>query len=60
LPESAIQFEGESTYVLVKEGEEFVRKDVVTGISNGIDVEIKEGVAEGEKVRGAQVIMKKK
>ena len=60
LPESAIQFEGESTYVLVKEGEEFVRKDVVTGISNGIDIEIKEGVAEGEKVRGAQVIMKKK
>ena len=60
LPESAIQFEGESTYVLVKEGEEFVRKDVVTGISNGIDIEIKEGVAEGDKVRGAQVIMKKK
>jgi len=60
LPESAIQFEGENTYVLVKEGEEYVRKDVVTGISNGIDIEIKEGVAEGEKVRGAQVIMKKK
>ena len=60
LPESAIQFEGENTYVLVKEGEEYVRKDVVTGISNGIDIEIKEGVAEGQKVRGAQIIMKKK
>ena len=60
LPESAIQFEGDKTYVYVLDGEEYVRKDVVTGLSNGIDIEIKEGVADGEKVRGAQIIMKKK
>ena len=60
LPESAIQFEGENTFVYVLDGEEYVRRDVVTGLSNGIDIEIKEGVADGEKVRGAQIIMKKK
>ena len=60
LPESAIQFEGEKTFVYVLDGEEYVRRDVVTGLSNGIDIEIKEGVADGEKVRGAQIIMKKK
>ena len=60
LPESAIQFEGEKTFVYVLDGEEYVRRDVVTGLSNGIDIEIKEGVSDGEKVRGAQIIMKKK
>ena len=60
LPESAIQFEEEKTFVYVLDGEEYVRRDVVTGLSNGIDIEIKEGVADGEKVRGAQIIMKKK
>ena len=60
LPESAIQFEGDKTFVYVLDGEEYVRRDVVTGLSNGIDIEIKEGVADGEKVRGAQIIMKKK
>lgn len=60
LPESAIQFDGEDTYVMVKQAEDYVRRDVVTGISDGIDIEVKEGVAEGEKVRGAQIIIKKK
>jgi HlyD family secretion protein len=60
LPESAIQFDGEDTYVMVKQAEDYVRRDVVTGISDGIDIEVKEGVADGEKVRGAQIIIKKK
>ncbi len=60
LPESAIQFEGDSTFVYVLNGEEYARRGVVTGLSNGIDIEIKDGVTEGEKVRGSQIIIKKK
>ena len=60
LPESAIQFEGDSTFVYVLNGEEYTRRGVVTGLSNGIDIEIKDGVTEGEKVRGSQIIIKKK
>ena len=60
LPEAAIQFEGEQTYVMVRGADGDVRRDVVTGISNGIDIEIREGVADGEKVRGGQIIINKK
>ncbi|MBQ9410493.1 MAG: efflux RND transporter periplasmic adaptor subunit [Bacteroidales bacterium] len=59
LPESAIQFEGEKTYVMIREAEGYVRRDVTTGLSDGIDIEIKEGVNAGDKVRGAQIIVKK-
>ena len=59
LPESAIQFEGENTYVMAKEADGYVRRDVVTGLSDGIKIEIKDGVSDGETVRGAQIIMKK-
>ena len=59
IPESAIQFEGEQTYVMIKEADDYVRRDVVTGLSDGINIEIKDGVKEGEKVRGAQIIIKK-
>lgn len=59
LPESAIQFEGEKTYVMIKEADEYVRRDVETGLSDGINIEIKDGIKEGDKVRGAQIIVKK-
>ena len=56
LPESAIQYEGEQTYVFVLEGADYVRRDVVTGLSDGVNIEIKEGLKEGETVRGPQII----
>ena len=59
LPESAIQFEGEKTYVMVKEAESYVRRDVETGLSDGINIEVKSGIREGDAVRGAQIIIKK-
>ena len=60
LPEAAIQFEGEKTYVWIREADGDKRRDVVTGLSDGIDIEIRQGIAVGEKVRGGQIIIKKK
>ena len=59
LPESAIQFEGEKTYVMIKEADGYVRRDVETGLSDGINIEVKDGIKAGDKVRGAQIIIKK-
>lgn len=59
VPEAAIQFEGEKTYVFVREAGGDVRRDVVTGLSDGIDIEIKEGLKAGDQVRGGQVVLKK-
>lgn len=59
IPESAIQFEGDKTYVFVPAGEGYERRDVVTGISDGVTIEVKEGLAAGDKVRGPQIIKMK-
>ncbi|MBR3097305.1 MAG: HlyD family efflux transporter periplasmic adaptor subunit, partial [Bacteroidales bacterium] len=61
LPESAIQFEGEKTFVhVIKADGSTERRDVVTGVSDGVNIEIKEGLSLGEKVRGNQIIDEKK
>ncbi len=60
LPESAIQWdEGEKTYVYVLEGAEYVRRDVQTGLSDGVTIEIKSGLTAGDKVRGPEIINSK-
>ena len=59
IPESAIQYDGDKTYVLVKEAEEYVRRDVETGLSDGVNIEIKSGLELGETVRGPQIISSK-
>ena len=60
LPESAIQFEGENTFVYVMGANGYERRDVKTGISDGVNIEIKEGLSLGEKVRGIQILDEKK
>lgn len=55
LQESAIQFDGEDTYVYLRTDLGDERRDVKTGISDGINIEIKSGLSEGDKVRGAQI-----
>ncbi|MBQ9653384.1 MAG: efflux RND transporter periplasmic adaptor subunit [Bacteroidales bacterium] len=55
LQESAIQFDGEDTYVYLRTDLGDERRYVKTGISDGINIEIKSGLAEGDKVRGAQI-----
>lgn len=56
VPESAIEFSGDSTFVYVMTDslptQKFERRPVVTGISDGIKIEIKQGLKTGEPVRG--------
>lgn len=60
VPESAIEFSGDTTFVyLVKPGEKkpvYERTQVVTGLSDGVNIEIKKGLKAKQKVRGPQVI----
>ena len=55
--ESALEFEGDDTYVYLKGADgSFVRTKVETGISDGINIEIKSGLKAGDVVRGNQII----
>ncbi len=59
LPESAIQYEGEQTFVYVKNGLEYERREVETGLSDGVNIEIKSGLSLDDVVRGPQIITSK-
>ena len=59
VPESALQFEGDKTYVYLVTENGYERRDVVTGLSDGVNIEIKEGLSAGEKVRGNQILNEK-
>ena len=56
IPESAIQWEGDSTFVYVKEADTWNKRLVETGLSDGVDIEIRNGLSKGETVRGPQII----
>ena len=60
VPESAIEFNGDSTFVYVIKGEgkdkTYERTQVVTGLSDGVNIEIKKGITAKDKVRGPEVI----
>ena len=60
IPESAIEFSGDSTFVYIVKGEgkekTYERKQVVTGLSDGVNIEIKKGLTLKDKVRGPQVM----
>ncbi|MEA4886392.1 MAG: efflux RND transporter periplasmic adaptor subunit [Bacteroides graminisolvens] len=64
IPESTIEFSGDSTFVWVLTDsvpeQKFTRRQVTTGLSNGIKLEIKKGLTMKEKVRGAEKTDKKK
>ncbi len=57
VPESTVTFSGDSTFVwlatdLVSNKQAFERRDILTGLSNGIMIEVKEGLTAGQKLRG--------
>ena len=56
IPESALVFEDNATYVYVLTdsipSQKFERRAITTGVSNGIRVEVKEGLKLNELVRG--------
>ena len=61
VPESALEFSGDSTFVYVKDAEGgFACTAVKTGLSDGLRIEIKEGVSLGQTVRGNQIFEEKK
>ena len=60
VPESAIEFSGDSTFVYIIKGEgkdkTYERTQVTTGLSDGVNIEIKKGVTQKDKVRGPEKI----
>ena len=60
VPESAIEFSGDSTFVYVIKGEgkekTYDRTYVETGLSDGVNIEIKKGITAKDKVRGPEII----
>ena len=60
VPESAIEFSGDSTFVYVIKGEgsdkTYIRTHVETGLSDGVEIEIRKGLTEKDMVRGSQII----
>lgn len=62
VPESCVEFNNDSAfaYLLTKEEpQEFNKKFLKIGLSDGIKIEIKEGLKKGDKIRGAVIDDKK-
>ena len=58
IPESCIEFGGDTAFVYVlktKKPQTFEKKQVKTGLSDGIRIEIKEGLKDKELIRGAEI-----
>lgn len=62
IPESTVEYEGDKTYVYIASDTVapygFKRTEVVTGVSDGLNIEVKSGVKPGDKLRGDKVIEK--
>ena len=60
VPESAIEFSGDSTFVYILKSSaadsSYVRTLVTTGLSDGVNIEIKKGLTTNDKVRGPEII----
>lgn len=57
VPESAVIFEGDSSFVYKVTGPElYSRTAITTGISDGVNLEVKSGLSAGDKVRGNKII----
>ncbi len=57
IPESSLEFSKDTTFVYVLQSEnpqEFEKKQVETGLSDGINIEIKSGLSMEERIRGAE------
>lgn len=58
VPESTVEFSGDSTFIYVQTDsvpeQKFLRKQITTGMSDGIKIEIKKGLSAKDKIRGAE------
>lgn len=63
VPESAIEFSGDSTFVYVIGGspdkKTYTRRPVTIGLSDGVSIEVKKGLGQKERVRGPQIVADK-
>lgn len=56
IPESAVEFKNDSTFVYIQEENgTYTRRAITTGISDGINIEVREGLSTGDKVRGSKI-----
>ena len=63
IPESAVEFSGDSTFVQVLQDslsrpQKFKRSPVTLGLSDGIKIEVKSGLKSSESIRGNKIIEK--
>ncbi len=62
VPESVIEWQGDSTYVYILtdsvKGQQFERKSIITGTSDGINIQVKDGLKSENRLRGVPVINK--
>ncbi|MCQ2074520.1 MAG: efflux RND transporter periplasmic adaptor subunit [Bacteroidaceae bacterium] len=57
VPESALEFIGEDTYVMLKgEDGKYRKQKIETGLSDGVNIEVKSGIKEGDTVRGPKIV----
>lgn len=60
LPESAIEFENGSSYVYIVKGsgenKSYERRQVETGLSDGINIQVKSGITTKDRIRGPKVV----
>lgn len=61
IPEGMLKFENDSSYVEVQTGveQQFEKRFVKTGLSDGINIEITEGLTKTDKVKGDKIDPKK-
>lgn len=55
IPEGCIEFNGDSTFVYILKQEapqQFERRQVITGVSDGIKIEVKSGLNKNARIRG--------
>ncbi|MGB4415593.1 MAG: efflux RND transporter periplasmic adaptor subunit [Paludibacter sp.] len=63
VPESCIEFSGDTAFVYVLKTEApqtYDKKQVKTGMSDGMKIEVKSGLKAKDKIRGAEILEKEK
>ena len=59
IPESSVEFSGDTAFVYLVTNQnplEFQRKPVKIGLSDGIKIEVTEGLKENDKIRGNEIV----
>lgn len=60
VPESAIEYSGDTAFVYLQKGTEkksiYERRQVETGLSDGLNIEIKHGIKQTDRLRGTKIV----